>query len=145
MCGGYYVYVHNYVCRLPLHPISAYVYTYKCFATKFYPLGDKKPLMRHIDSHVVKRLSSKWKELGSQLNISEHVIKRIDSAYPNDCERCCRIVFHEWLQEPACVTWEVLISAVDKVTDNVTGLYKISVICLRLENLNLYLLSYVRM
>ena len=93
--------------------------------------------MRHIYSHVVKTLSSKWKELGSQLNINEHVIKSIDSEYPNDCERCCRIMFHKWLQEPAHVTWEVLIRAVDKVTDNVTGLFKNCFYALKLENLNL--------
>ena len=78
--------------------------------------------MRHIDSHVIKRLSSKWKELGSQLNIGEHLIKSIESDYCNDNKRCCRVMLHKWLKGPAHTTWEVLINAVDKVSDDATGL-----------------------
>ena len=78
--------------------------------------------MRHIDSHVIKELSSKWKELGSQLNIGEHLIKSIESDYRNDSERCCRVMLHKWLKGPTHTTWEVLINAVDKVSDDITGL-----------------------
>ena len=92
--------------------------------------------MRHIDSHVIKKLSSKWKELGSQLNIDEHLINSIESDYCNDSERCCRVMLHKWLKGSVhTTTWEVLIDAVDKVSDDPTGLCNNSyIICLLLEN-----------
>ena len=92
--------------------------------------------MRHIDSHVIKKLSSKWKELGSQLNIGEHLIKSIESDYRNDNERCYRTMLHKWLEGPAhTTTWEILIDAVDKVSDDPTGLCSNTyIICLLLEN-----------
>ena len=80
--------------------------------------------MRDIDNRVVEKYASKWKELGSQLNMGEHVIRNIDHDYPNDCERCCRMMLHKWLEETAHPTWETLQIALDKVTDNATGLYR---------------------
>ena len=79
--------------------------------------------MRDIDDHVVEKFASKWKELGSQLNVGEHVIRNIEYDYPHDCERCCRIMLSRWLDEIAHPTWGTLINALDKVSDNVTGLY----------------------
>ena len=91
--------------------------------------------MKDIDNHVIEKWASKWKELGSQLNTGDHVIRNIECNYPNDCERCCRIMLSKWLEVTAHPTWKVLISALDKVSidkvcidkasDNATGMYSI--------------------
>ena len=81
--------------------------------------------MKDIDNHVIQKWASKWKQLGSQLNLGEHMIRNIEYDYPNDCERCCRIMLIKWLEETAHPTWGILINALDKVSDNATGLYYI--------------------
>ena len=86
-------------------------------------LGDEKPLMKDIDNHVVERWASKWKELGSQLNIGEHLIRNIEHDCPSDCGKCCRIMLSKWLEETSHPTWGALMSAVDEVSDNSTGMY----------------------
>ena len=88
-----------------------------------YALGNEKPLMKDIDNHVVERWASKWKELGSRLNVGEHLIRNIEYDYPNDCERCCRIMLSKWLEETPHPTWGVLMSAIDEVSDNSIGMY----------------------
>ena len=80
--------------------------------------------MKDIDNHVVKMWGSKWKELGTQLNIGEHLIRNIEHDHPNDCERCCRIMLSKWLEETANPTWEMLIGALNEIADDATGLYK---------------------
>ena len=63
-----------------------------------------------------------WIWLLQWLNIGEHLIKSIESDYCNDNKRCCRVMLHKWLKGPVHTTWEVLINAVDKVSDDATGL-----------------------
>ena len=78
--------------------------------------------MRDIDDHVVEKYASKWERLGSQLNLDDHVIRNIQHDYPNDCERCCRIMLKKWLEETAHPTWGTLINALDKVSYKAAGL-----------------------
>ena len=79
--------------------------------------------MRDIDDHVVEKYASKWMQLGSQLNVGEHVIRNIEHNYPSDCERCCRIMLNKWLEETAHPTWETLINALDKVSAGLWNSY----------------------
>ena len=81
--------------------------------------------MKDIDKYVVERWASKWQKLGSKLNIEEHLIRNIECDHPNDCEGCCRIMLSKWLEETAHATWDMLIRALDEISDNVTGLYSI--------------------
>ena len=78
--------------------------------------------MKDIDNHVVEKWASKWKELGSRLNMGENLIENIEYDYPIDCERCCRIMLCKWLEETAHPTWDTLIRALGEVSDNTTGL-----------------------
>ena len=79
--------------------------------------------MRDIDDHVVEKFATKWKQLGSQLNVGEHLIRNIECDHRNDCERCCRVMLSRWLDETAHPTWGALINALDKVSDNAAGVY----------------------
>ena len=81
--------------------------------------------MKDIDDLVTDKWASKWKKLGSNLKMGEHLIKNIEYDHPNDCERCCRIMLNKWLDETANPTWDMLTGALDKISDNVTGLYGI--------------------
>ena len=78
--------------------------------------------MMDINNHVVVRWATKWKQLGSQLNIEQQLIKIIDHNHHGDCERCCREMLSRWLEEKAHPTWEMLISALDKISLTTTGL-----------------------
>ena len=72
--------------------------------------------MRDIDNHVVVKSASKWKQLGSQLNIGEYVIRNMEYDHTNNCERCCREMLSKWLEETAHSTWGVLTTALDKIS-----------------------------
>ena len=71
--------------------------------------------MRDIDDHVVEKFATKWKQLGSQLNMGEHLIRNIEFDHRNDCEGACRKMLSRWLEETANPTWGTLINALDKV------------------------------
>ena len=79
--------------------------------------------MQDIENYVVIRWASKWKQLGSQLNVGEHVIRNIEYDHQNDCEGSCSTMLSRWLEETDHPTWEMLISACDKASDDPTGLY----------------------
>ena len=60
-------------------------------------LGREKPKIEDIDNHVVPKWVSKWRQLGRQLNISQHFMDNIECNYPTDCESCCSDMFSERL------------------------------------------------
>ena len=51
-----------------------------------------------LEEKVLELLPSKWKELGSQLGISEETLQDIGSNYNNDILQCCRTVLMKWKQ-----------------------------------------------
>ena len=79
--------------------------------------------MKDIDNHVVEKWATKWKKLGSQLNIGEYVIRNIEYDHPNDCERCCRKMLSKWLDQTAHPTWGMLKTALDEISNDITGLH----------------------
>ena len=79
--------------------------------------------MKDIDNHVVIRWASHWKEIATQLNIEEHLIRNIDYDLPNNCVDCCRRMLGDWLEQEKHPTWEKLINAIDQVSENLAGLY----------------------
>ena len=84
--------------------------------------GVQKPLMKDIDSYVVLRWASKWKELARQLNIEEYLIRNIEHDYPSDCIKCCGKMLSDWLEQSKHPTWEKLISVLDQVPESLAGL-----------------------
>jgi len=83
---------------------------------------NEKPLLRELNNHVVPKWAASWKQLGGLLNIEEHLIRIIEQDHPNDCEGCCSKMLQEWLDMNSNATWEILVNALDKVVDDMTGL-----------------------
>ena len=72
---------------------------------------------------MIVKFASKWKQLGSQLNVCESSIRIIESEYLHSCEKCCRIMLTMWLEDTSHPTWGALMNALDRVSDNDAGLY----------------------
>ena len=86
-------------------------------------VGAQKPSLKDIDNHVVMRWASQWKEIATQLNIEEYLIRIIDHDLPNNCVDCCRRMLGDWLEQDKHPTWEKLVNAIDQVSENLAGLY----------------------
>ena len=77
-------------------------------------LGKEKPPIKEMANHVVPMFASKWKRLGIQLNIEEHLLQNIEKDHANDCEGCCSKMLTEWLDMNTDASWGILINALDK-------------------------------
>ena len=65
---------------------------------------------------MVPKWAPKWKQLGTQLNIQQHLMDIIEHDHPNDCETCCSEMFSEWLDNNPAASWGDVITAVDKTS-----------------------------
>ena len=74
--------------------------------------------MKDIQNHVVPKWASKWRELGTQLNIDQHLMDNIECDNPNDCKSCCLEMFRKWLDVKPIASWEDIVSAVDSLSPN---------------------------
>ena len=83
--------------------------------------GVQKPSMKDIDSYVVQRWASKWKELARQLNVEEYLIRNIEHDYSSDCVKCCGKMLSDWLEQSKHPTWEKLIYALDQIPESSAG------------------------
>ena len=67
---------------------------------------------------MVPKWASKWRQLGTQLNIDQHLMDIIEHDNLNDCKRCCSKMFSEWLNSKPNTSWEDIITAVDNLSAN---------------------------
>ena len=67
---------------------------------------------------MVPKWASKWRQLGTQLNIDQHLMDNIEHDHPNDCEGCCSKMFLEWLGINFTPSWEDIITAVDSLSSD---------------------------
>ena len=78
--------------------------------------GKEEPKLKDIDNYVVPKWASKWKQLGAQLNVAQHLMDIIEQNHSDDCENCCGKMFAEWLNINCAPTWEDIINAVDNLS-----------------------------
>ena len=81
-------------------------------------LGKDKPKTKDIHDHVVLNWAPKWRQLGTLLNIDQHLMDIIEHDHPNDCESCCSKMFSEWLDGNPIASWEDIITAVDNLSSD---------------------------
>ena len=62
--------------------------------------------------------ASKWRQLGIQLNIDQHLMDNIERNHWNDCEGCCSKMFSDWLDFNPTASWDDIITAVDNLFTN---------------------------
>ena len=74
--------------------------------------------MKDIDNYVVPKLAPKWRQLGTQLNIRQHLMDIIEHDHPNDCESCCSEMFSGWLDSNPAASWEDIITAEKNLSSN---------------------------
>ena len=58
----------------------------------------------------------KWRQLGAELGVGDHLMDIIEHDHPNDCETCCRKMLDEWLD--CSSSWDDVIVAVDTLFIN---------------------------
>ena len=63
-----------------------------------------------------------WKQLGRQLNIDQNLINILQHNHNGDCEECCTRMLEAWLEQSKTdTTWKRLISAIDNLRIDLTG------------------------
>ena len=72
--------------------------------------------MVNINNHVVPMWAPKWRNLGTKLNIQQHLMDIIECNHSNDCETCCSKMFSGWLDTNPGACWEDIITAVDSLS-----------------------------
>ena len=78
--------------------------------------GKDTPHIKDINNHVVPKWGSKWRQLGTQLNIERYLMDNIEQDHPADCESCCSKMFSEWLDSNPTACWEDLFTALDNLS-----------------------------
>ena len=86
------------------------LYHYHC-------IGKEKPQIKDIENHVVTEYATQWRQLGNLLNINKISMDILQRDHPDDCKKCCSMMFEAWLDENTQenTTWEVLIIAIKKL------------------------------
>ena len=86
--------------------------------------------MKDIEDHVVTRFATQWRQLGNLLNIDQNSMDILQHNYPDDCKKCCSMMFEAWLDETTQknTTWEILIDAIDKLPTGMTIIYMNNII-----------------
>jgi len=77
--------------------------------------GEEKPNSKDLNDHVVPWWAPKWRKLGAELEIGDHLMDIIEHNHRNDCETCCSKMLSEWLNCTHSATWEDLVTAVDNL------------------------------
>ena len=78
-------------------------------------LGRQRPEIKDIQNHVVPKWASKWRQLGTQLNIDQHLMNIIECNHPSDCESCCSKMFSKWLDSNPVACWEDITNAIENL------------------------------
>jgi len=75
----------------------------------------EQPLSKDLNNHVVPWWAPKWRQLGAELGVGDHLMDIIEHNHPNNCETCCRKMLGEWLRRTPSACWEDLTTTVDKL------------------------------
>lgn len=101
--------------------------------SNFINAGRDRPKIRDIYNHVVPKWAPKWRELGAQLDIDQHLMDIIEKDHPNDCKRCCIEMFSKWLDGNPISCWEDITTAVDNLLIT-NGKYICKLCCVNFTN-----------
>ena len=79
--------------------------------------------MKHLNRYVVSKHANDWKRIGIELGLDFHVLKVIESDYPQRSVVCFQKTLDKWLQSNADdVTWKTLEVALTNVNRVKLGL-----------------------
>ena len=82
--------------------------------------GQEKPQIKELHNKIVPLWAAKWRELGEELGLSQHMLEIIsmNNAYhPRNCEECCKAVLKKWLEQDPTASW----SKIDEATNSISG------------------------
>ena len=79
-------------------------------------IGKERPEIKDLYKYVVPKWASKWRELGTQLDVAQHLMDIIERDHPNDCMGCCIKLFSDWLDSNLTASWGDVITAVDGIS-----------------------------
>ena len=91
-------------------------------------IGKEKPEIKDLYKYVVPKWASQWRELGTQLDVAQHLMNIIERDYPKDCKGCCIKLFSDWLDSNPSASWGDVITAVDGISTD--GMFRLKYIML---------------
>ena len=92
-------------------------------------IGKERPKLKDVYHLVSRTWAPRWRELGIELGLDHHMIEIIECNHRNDCETCCNKLFIKWLDTNCGATWEMLINAMDGLSDGKCCLSPTCVCC----------------
>ena len=82
--------------------------------------GQGKPQIKELHKKIVPVWAAKWRELGEELGLSQHVLENISmnhAYHPQRSEECCKAVLKKWLDQDLTASW----SKIDEATNSISG------------------------
>ena len=83
-----------------------------------------RPTRKDFNNHLRNSVTSRWEDLGIQLDITEEKLDEIKANSPDNVARCSEM-FKHWCQKyPHEATWETLIEALESPSLEMNDLAK---------------------
>ena len=82
--------------------------------------GSTQHLIRsYSDLHVeLEPVVARWRQLGEQLNVPDHILRTIEAHGGDDLEKCITEVLTRWTEQKPH-SWKILINAIAATNSNV--------------------------
>ena len=87
--------------------------------TYYVPTVDEQPQLRDLQSYIIPRYASFWREVGTGLGLKQETLSKIETDY-HQSKKQCNVVLSHWLEVKAdAATWKKLLSVIDCLTVSV--------------------------
>ena len=86
----------------------------------YYPAETDRPTIKLLIHHVRDKIARKWRDLGIELvNDKQHVqLDVIEENHHHDVKTCCTKMFEYWLSVDTKASWNKLIEALERISEN---------------------------
>ena len=79
----------------------------------FHHAVTNKPLLKDLYELITPNYATKWKEIGTLLDLPNERINIIEADNPGKTASCCNQMLQVWLQADIVATWEKLFNAIE--------------------------------
>ena len=88
-----------------------------------YPAANTEltPSIKDLSSQVVPFICPMWKDIGLHMDLNIAILNEIEYNHLSDVRKCCTRMFEEWLKQDTKASWSTVLSALKKVTDNLSS------------------------
>ena len=71
------------------------------------------PTLKDLQQHIIPQCATIWREIGTQLNLSDGELSIIQADNQLSVKKCCNVMLSRWLEVDTNASWEKLFTAID--------------------------------